>query len=55
MVTRLGFGSALLGGLFAPMDDESAAAVLAAVWDSGSRYIFYELVVGTWGATPAGE
>jgi D-threo-aldose 1-dehydrogenase len=39
MVTRLGFGSALLGGLFAPMDDESAAAVLAAVWDSGSRYI----------------
>lgn len=38
-VTRLGFGSALLGGLFAPMDEESAAAVLAAVWDSGCRYI----------------
>jgi N-methylhydantoinase B len=23
--------------------------------DGGSRYVFYELVVGTWGATPAGD
>ena len=37
-VTRLGFGGGPLGGLFAPLDDETAAGALAAAWDGGVRY-----------------
>ncbi|MFG3253757.1 aldo/keto reductase [Streptomyces sp. NPDC048172] len=37
-VTELGFGGGPLGGLFAPLDDGSAAAALAAAWDAGIRY-----------------
>ncbi|MEV7553654.1 aldo/keto reductase [Amycolatopsis sp. NPDC089917] len=37
-VTRLGFGGGPLGGLFAPLDDETAAGALAAAWDAGIRY-----------------
>jgi D-threo-aldose 1-dehydrogenase len=37
-VTGLGFGAATLGGLFAPLSDEEADAVLQAAWDAGIRY-----------------
>ncbi|MFE3031776.1 aldo/keto reductase [Streptomyces canus] len=37
-VTELGFGGGPLGGLFAPLDDETAAGALEAAWDSGIRY-----------------
>jgi D-threo-aldose 1-dehydrogenase len=37
-VTELGFGGGPLGGLFAPLDDDKAAAALAAAWDCGIRY-----------------
>jgi D-threo-aldose 1-dehydrogenase len=37
-VTPLGFGGGPLGGLFAPLDDETAAGALAAAWDGGIRY-----------------
>ncbi|MFL5579916.1 MAG: aldo/keto reductase [Gemmatimonadaceae bacterium] len=37
-VTELGFGGGPLGGLFAPVDDEAAAATLRAAWDGGIRY-----------------
>ncbi|MFI8232392.1 aldo/keto reductase [Streptomyces sp. NPDC085900] len=37
-VTELGFGGGPLGGLFAPLDDETAARALEAAWDSGIRY-----------------
>ncbi|MFI7386341.1 aldo/keto reductase [Streptomyces sp. NPDC049813] len=37
-VTELGFGGGPLGGLFAPLDDATAAATLAAAWDGGIRY-----------------
>jgi D-threo-aldose 1-dehydrogenase len=37
-VTQLGFGGGPLGGLFAPLDDDTAAAALAAAWDCGIRY-----------------
>jgi D-threo-aldose 1-dehydrogenase len=37
-VTELGFGGGPLGGLFAPLDDDTAAAALAAAWDCGIRY-----------------
>lgn len=37
-ITRLGFGGGPLGGLFEPVDDETAAATLAEVWESGIRY-----------------
>jgi D-threo-aldose 1-dehydrogenase len=37
-VTRLGFGGGPLGGLYAPLDDETAAAALAAAWECGIRY-----------------
>jgi D-threo-aldose 1-dehydrogenase len=37
-VTELGFGGGPLGGLFAPLDDDTAAAALAAAWDGGIRY-----------------
>ena len=37
-VTELGFGGGPLGGLFAPLDDATAAGALAAGWDGGIRY-----------------
>lgn len=37
-VTELGFGGGPLGGLFEPLDDDTAAGALAAAWDSGIRY-----------------
>ena len=37
-VTQLGFGGGPLGGLFAPLDDDTAAGALAAAWDCGIRY-----------------
>ncbi|MEV7130527.1 aldo/keto reductase [Streptomyces sp. NPDC093260] len=37
-VTKLGFGGGPLGGLFEPLDDETAAAALEAAWESGIRY-----------------
>ncbi len=37
-VTELGFGGGPLGGLFEPLDDETAAVALAAGWDAGIRY-----------------
>jgi D-threo-aldose 1-dehydrogenase len=37
-VTELGFGGGPLGGLFAPLDDETAAATLSAAWERGIRY-----------------
>jgi D-threo-aldose 1-dehydrogenase len=37
-VTELGFGGGPLGGLFGPLDDDTAAGALAAAWDCGIRY-----------------
>ncbi|WP_327358212.1 aldo/keto reductase [Streptomyces sp. NBC_01304] len=37
-VTELGFGGGPLGGLFAPLDDATAAGALDAAWESGIRY-----------------
>lgn len=37
-VTRLGFGGGPLGGLFVPLDDDTATAALAAAWNGGIRY-----------------
>lgn len=37
-VTELGFGGGPLGGLFAPLDDETAAGALQAAWAAGIRY-----------------
>jgi D-threo-aldose 1-dehydrogenase len=37
-VTELGFGGGPLGGLFAPLDDDTAAGALRAAWDGGIRY-----------------
>src|SRR5215218_5849227 len=37
-VTELGLGGEPLGGLFPPVEDDAAAATLAAAWDSGIRY-----------------
>ncbi|GAA2345902.1 aldo/keto reductase [Streptomyces kunmingensis] len=37
-VTEVGFGGGPLGGLFEPLDDETAAEALEAAWDSGIRY-----------------
>jgi D-threo-aldose 1-dehydrogenase len=37
-VTELGLGGGPLGGLFRPVDDATAAATLAAAWESGIRY-----------------
>src|SRR5262249_27244061 len=36
-VTRLGFGGGPLGGLYAPLDDETASEALAAAWECGIR------------------
>ncbi|MEU9789390.1 aldo/keto reductase [Streptomyces sparsogenes] len=37
-VPELGFGGGPLGGLFAALDDETAAGALAAAWELGVRY-----------------
>lgn len=37
-VTKLGFGMAPLGGLYAPVTDDEAAVTLAHAWDLGIRY-----------------
>jgi len=37
-VTELGFGGGPLGGLYAALDDATAAAALGAGWDGGIRY-----------------
>ncbi|WP_151772219.1 aldo/keto reductase [Streptomyces abyssomicinicus] len=37
-VTELGFGSGPLGGLYEPLDDETAAGALAAAWECGIRF-----------------
>ena len=37
-ISELGFGGGPLGGLFEPVDDETAATALAQAWDSGIRY-----------------
>jgi D-threo-aldose 1-dehydrogenase len=37
-VTRLGFGSAEIGGLYRPVGDADALAVLHHAWESGIRY-----------------
>ncbi|MFD5074059.1 aldo/keto reductase [Streptomyces sp. NPDC058371] len=37
-VTELGFGGGPLGGLFAPLDDATAAEALATAWAAGIRY-----------------
>lgn len=37
-VTRLGFGAAVIGGLFAAVSDEQAQAALQEAWDQGIRY-----------------
>ncbi|TDC15369.1 aldo/keto reductase [Streptomyces sp. 8K308] len=37
-VTELGCGGGPLGGLFSSLDDETAAATLAAAWECGIRY-----------------
>jgi D-threo-aldose 1-dehydrogenase len=37
-VTELGFGGGPLGGLFTPLDDDTAAGALTAAWDGGIRY-----------------
>ncbi|WP_220040271.1 aldo/keto reductase [Nonomuraea aridisoli] len=37
-VTELGFGGGPLGGLFAPLTDDAAAAALVAAWEGGIRY-----------------
>jgi D-threo-aldose 1-dehydrogenase len=37
-ITELGFGGGPLGGLYTPVDDESAAGALEAAWETGIRY-----------------
>ncbi|HEY0543139.1 MAG TPA: aldo/keto reductase [Actinoallomurus sp.] len=37
-VTRIGFGAAAIGGLFAPVDEAGALAAMRAAWDGGVRY-----------------
>lgn len=37
-VTELGFGAAQIGNLYAPVDDETAAAAVDAAWQEGVRY-----------------
>ncbi|MDT0304960.1 aldo/keto reductase [Streptomonospora wellingtoniae] len=37
-VTELGFGGGPLGGLYAPLDDATAADALQAAWQAGVRY-----------------
>ncbi len=37
-VTRIGLGSAPLGNLFQPVDDDQATATITAAWDAGIRF-----------------
>ena len=37
-ISRLGFGGGPLGGLFEPVDDDTAATALAQAWESGIRH-----------------
>ena len=37
-ISLLGFGGGPLGGLFEPVDDETAAAALAVAWERGIRH-----------------
>jgi D-threo-aldose 1-dehydrogenase len=37
-VSRVGFGTAAIGGLFSAVRDDQADAALAASWDAGTRY-----------------
>lgn len=37
-VTRLGFGAAPIGGLYAPLEEAAAEETLQAAWDAGIRY-----------------
>ena len=37
-VTRLGFGSAEIGGLYEAVPDAQAASLIAHMWESGVRY-----------------
>jgi D-threo-aldose 1-dehydrogenase len=37
-VTRIGLGSAPLGNLFQPVDDDQAIATITAAWDAGIRF-----------------
>ncbi|MGP3974172.1 aldo/keto reductase [Streptomyces sp. 8N114] len=37
-VTELGFGSASISGLYEAVDEDTAAATVAAAWDAGVRY-----------------
>jgi len=37
-VTELGFGAAQIGNLYAPVEDETAAAAVDAAWEEGVRY-----------------
>ncbi|AXK35006.1 aldo/keto reductase [Streptomyces armeniacus] len=37
-VTALGFGAASIAGLYAPVDEDTAAATVEAAWDAGVRY-----------------
>jgi D-threo-aldose 1-dehydrogenase len=37
-VTRIGLGTAPLGNLFQPLDDDQATATIAAAWDAGIRF-----------------
>jgi len=38
MVTRLGFGTAPIGGLYAPVSDEDGIAMVDHAWRAGARY-----------------
>lgn len=38
LVTELGFGSAAIGNLYRPVDDDTARAAVDAAWDAGLRY-----------------
>ncbi len=37
-VTELGYGAAQIGNLYAPVDDDTAAAAVDAAWEEGIRY-----------------
>ena len=37
-LTRLGFGASLIGNLYRPIDDQTAAGAVDAAWDGGIRY-----------------
>ncbi len=39
LLAKLGFGGALLGNMFAAIDEAAADATLQTAWDSGARYL----------------